>query len=389
AEARHAEAAALVDALPDAELARRLDALAYLAGNELYLHRLDEAQAHAERLIDVGRATGQGRLFPVAWSILGMTWYFHGRLAEAADPLDGAVEAARLSGNAQSLAWNLYMRSRIALAAGDLSLALSTAQEAVDLTDAGEPTHHFCHAALALAEASLELGKPERAAELLVRSTGGDELPRVAVAYRAYFLETLVRARLALGQREAAVDAARAATESAAGAGLPLLRAWAERAEAAVALDAGDAARAAELALSATALADAAPLEAALCRRLAGNARAAAGDRDGGVALLEQAAATFEGHGALRFRDAAERDLRRLGQRIHRRSGPEGFGALTAREREIAERIVDRQTNREIAEALYLSPRTVETHVRNIFAKLGADSRVEVARIVEQSLRAV
>jgi ATP/maltotriose-dependent transcriptional regulator MalT len=95
----------------------------------------------------------------------------------------------------------------------------------------------------------------------------------------------------------------------------------------------------------------------------------------GGVALLEEAAAAFERHGALRFRDAAERELRRLGRRIHRRSGPEGFGALTAREREIAE-------------ALYLSPRTVETHVRNIFAKLGADSRVEVARIVEQSLRA-
>jgi DNA-binding CsgD family transcriptional regulator len=56
-------------------------------------------------------------------------------------------------------------------------------------------------------------------------------------------------------------------------------------------------------------------------------------------------------------------------------------------ELEIAQLIVDRQTNREIAEGLFLSPKTVETHIRNIFAKLGADSRVEVARIVERAAR--
>ena len=61
--------------------------------------------------------------------------------------------------------------------------------------------------------------------------------------------------------------------------------------------------------------------------------------------------------------------------------------SLTSRELEIARRIVARRTNRQIAEELFLSPRTVETHVRNIFAKLGADSRVEVAQLVERADR--
>ena len=61
--------------------------------------------------------------------------------------------------------------------------------------------------------------------------------------------------------------------------------------------------------------------------------------------------------------------------------------SLTQRELEIARRIVDRQTNRQIAEGLFVSPKTVETHIRNIFGKLGAESRVEVARIVERSDR--
>ena len=84
--------------------------------------------------------------------------------------------------------------------------------------------------------------------------------------------------------------------------------------------------------------------------------------------------------------------MRALGHHIHRRSQPAaqdgtGVDALTQRELEVARRIVDRQTNRQIAEQLFLSPKTIETHIRNIFAKLGADSRVEVARIVERAER--
>jgi DNA-binding CsgD family transcriptional regulator len=58
--------------------------------------------------------------------------------------------------------------------------------------------------------------------------------------------------------------------------------------------------------------------------------------------------------------------------------------ALTRRELEIAGLVTDRKTNREIAATLFLSEKTVETHLRNIFRKLSASSRVQVARIVER-----
>ena len=57
---------------------------------------------------------------------------------------------------------------------------------------------------------------------------------------------------------------------------------------------------------------------------------------------------------------------------------------MTGREREIARLVADRRTNAQIAAALFLARKTVETHIRNLFQKLGVSSRVEVARAVER-----
>ena len=85
------------------------------------------------------------------------------------------------------------------------------------------------------------------------------------------------------------------------------------------------------------------------------------------------------------------RELRKLGARAEVR-GPasaedSGMASLTRRELEIADLITDRMTNPQIAEKLFLSKKTVESHIRNLFVKLGASSRVEVARIVESERR--
>ena len=85
------------------------------------------------------------------------------------------------------------------------------------------------------------------------------------------------------------------------------------------------------------------------------------------------------------------RELRRLGARAEARgpatSDESGVASLTKRELEIALLVTDRKTNREIAAELFLSGKTVESHLRHIFNKLGVSSRVEVARTVEHDRR--
>jgi DNA-binding NarL/FixJ family response regulator len=175
---------------------------------------------------------------------------------------------------------------------------------------------------------------------------------------------------------------------------LPLAAAWAARAAAAVALHDDDPARAAALALGSAAAAEEihAPIEAALSRTLAGRALAQAGQADRAIAELQRAATDLHACGALRYRDQAERELGKLGHRTHRRTQPgkpdtTGFESLTERERQVARLVVDRKTNPQIAADLFLSKKTVETHLRHIFEKLDVPSRVALARVVERAER--
>ena len=74
------EAAPLLDGLSDEQLAAHLDAAVELAGAEIYLDRFVEAAAHAQRALAVGRATGQGRLFPGVYATLGVALTMAGRI---------------------------------------------------------------------------------------------------------------------------------------------------------------------------------------------------------------------------------------------------------------------------------------------------------------------
>jgi DNA-binding CsgD family transcriptional regulator len=61
-----------------------------------------------------------------------------------------------------------------------------------------------------------------------------------------------------------------------------------------------------------------------------------------------------------------------------------GWGSLTASERSIADLVAEGLTNREVGARLFLSPHTVDAHLRHIFRKLDIRSRVELARMVAE-----
>jgi DNA-binding CsgD family transcriptional regulator/tetratricopeptide (TPR) repeat protein len=110
-------------------------------------------------------------------------------------------------------------------------------------------------------------------------------------------------------------------------------------------------------------------------------------DREGGVAVLGRALELYLALGADWDARRVRGRLADLGVRrriVATRGQGIGFASLTGAEAQIARLVSDGSTNREIADRLFLSPHTVNSHLRHIFAKLSINSRTELARIVAE-----
>jgi DNA-binding CsgD family transcriptional regulator len=182
-------------------------------------------------------------------------------------------------------------------------------------------------------------------------------------------LAAVVEIDLAAGD----VAAARRASEELASVtpvdGMPLMRAVALGAEGSVRLEEGDPRGALEVLQKAWAIWEEldAPYEAARCRVLAARAWRALGDEVSASMDLDAARTVFVELGALP-------DLLRVDGLTR---GVHGTAAtpLTAREVEVIRLVAEGKTNRAIAGQLYLSEKTVDRHLSNVFAKLGISSR--------------
>lgn len=365
--------------LSDDELARRPEVAFWVGAAYLWADRPTPAAHAFERGVRVARAGGR-----CAWLVPLLTYHAfadatRGRLGPALQTLTEASDAAAVGNNPADVVACVSMRIRVLGDAGEAAAALALAGAELD-DILGSHGTFAAAVGWTLGGALLDAGRPERCLELVQRTAGGPDLPALDHHCRAIALEQLTRASLAVGDADGAEIWRRRLETMAEHADAHSAGVLARIAGAAVELAAGDPVVAARLADDAAERADALEhvLDGARARVIAGRAHARVGNEARALAQLRRAEATAGSCGARTIRDDAAATLRGIGQRAAPRDG-RGHGGLSARELQVATLIAAGRTNAEIAVELFISPNTVDTHVRHVFGKLGVARRAAVA----------
>jgi DNA-binding CsgD family transcriptional regulator len=160
--------------------------------------------------------------------------------------------------------------------------------------------------------------------------------------------------------------------------------AWADACDALVCWKRGDPSRGAVLMRQAAEALEEIPMipyAARIRRQLAGRL-ADIGDTDGALAELHSVHDVLSRLGAEQELEKARAQFRELGHRPPPRGIGEGMAGLTGRELEIGRLVARRKSNKAIGKELGISPRTVSTHLSNIFQKLELKSRTELGDMI-------
>lgn len=383
---RHIDKAGdLVDAAPDEHIAEWLDVINWLCWTEMMMGRHVSSRQRFDRALAIARSAGQSYLLPYLLAGQARTLIMLGQLAEAGIVAEEAAEVARLLGTTgQELVTALTLQCLVASWCGDDDSALKLGDEAMrrsaDTVEQWGTMAQYAHA-LALINA----GRTDEGAKEMVVACDGFRRPKLDTATLMRCCEVMAKTEADRGRADEAARWARRAARlahpgiEASTALARLTQAHAERgadpaAAAAHAKEAADALGAADM-----------RLDCGRARLAAGLAYAEIGERTLALEELRAATEIFAACGARNLHGQAVREQRRLGVRVpvstSRSSGPHG---LSGRESEVAALVTEGYTNHQIAERLFISDRTVETHLSRIFAKLGVSSRVGVANALTQ-----
>jgi DNA-binding CsgD family transcriptional regulator len=345
-----------------------------------YLERYDEARSDIERVLRSSRATGD------VWTEMLMT-----RSLAFVDLLEGRFPAAR-AGAARSLgmaesigvpgvmAFNLGYLAWLAAVEGRESEAREDVARADDLVQRGLG-YLFLRGRLQATLGLLELGlaRPLAAIEQLVPVADLAELHGVREPSFLPYAPDLIEAYARAGEREAAMRELAKLAELAGS----LDRRWAL---AAVARLQGLLGRDDDLdehfgaALELHEQGAGSAFERARTELVYGERLRRAKRRVEAREHLRSAIELFDGLGAAPWSEQARRELRASGESIPRRD-PTAPEKLTPQELQIALQVAEGKTNRDVAAALFLSPKTVEFHLTRVYRKLNIHSRAELVRL--------
>ncbi|MEE3850626.1 AAA family ATPase [Gordonia sp. LSe1-13] len=287
-----------------------------------------------------------------------------------------SIRLARDTGQTTELAMSLAGLAWLQARTGQADECRAHAEEAMSLGLARDVHAARIWALHALADLAVAGDDPEETLrrllavdELLTERAVGDP----DLSPRPDLVETLVR----LGRETEAADVARKFSMVADAKGQPWSAARARRAAAMVADD-FDQAFAEALALHRDT-----PdrFETARTALAYGERLRRAGRRVDARVQLRSSLSAFAELGARPWADRAATELDLTGERVaHRPQG--GVASLTPQELQVALLLSDGRTTREAAAALFLSPKTVEYHLRKVYRKLGIRSRAELSDIV-------
>ena len=279
-------------------------------------------------------------VFTEAELVLGHLLVARGELLEARAHLGSAREAGWTGGSVPVVAAAAGALARLDLARGDAEAAAEQALAALELVRAKGIWVWAAEVAPVTVEALLASGREDEAARIVREVARGLRRRDAPGAFAAL---SACRALLVGGEGRA---------EQSARAFARAERAW---------------------------LALPRPYEAARCREERALLLLSSGQQRGKDLLLS-ALETFAALGATWDAARVRRSLREHGVARPWRGGRRGYGdRLSPREEEVARLAARGQTNREIAEALVLSPRTVQDHVAKAMRKLGVESRKALA----------
>jgi DNA-binding CsgD family transcriptional regulator len=340
-----------------------------------YLEDLETARAALRRCADKARASGDDYPLSIFLCYLATVDEFAGEYSAAATVLEAEHAVAQWHDWPQS-AWHVKPRCDLLISAGNLDDAVRIADACLPDDDSATVASRFAGACVR-GKAGVWRGDYEAAVHYLTRAAAcADQMEWRDPGLRDRIDAELAEARVAVGRPEEATPTAARLRDLGGRLGRAALLGDADRIDALVQATHGDLDAAAAAARAAVAAHAASPLRVEHARSLLvlgriERRRRARGESRSALQQALQLATEF-GHRPLIAQ--IEYELPRLAAA---RSGSE----LTATERRVADLMSGGATNREVAAVLFVSVRTVETHVASIYRKLGVRTRAELVRL--------